>query len=90
MRTVRLLSALVLAMAALSFTGGEASAAGLGNPGCGSCQYDLGCPVGAAAENSCSGVCGGSVNPYCTWSPFCMGDPSGQGGPMLVCYPPEV
>lgn len=90
MRIVRVLSALVIVLGAMSLTGGEARAAGLSNPGCGACYYDMGCPVGAAAESSCAAVCGGSFNPYCTWSPFCMGDPNGGGGPMLVCYPNEV
>lgn len=89
MRLIRLLSLTVVILGASSLASDELGAANLARPGCGVCHADLGCPVGAAAESSCSAVCGGSSNIYCTWSPFCKGA-SGQGGEMLVCFPNEV
>jgi hypothetical protein len=87
MRLIRLLSLAVVLVGASSLASDELGAANLARPGCGVCHSE-GCPVGPGATTSCQSVCGGSENPYCTWSPFCRGTLA--GGPMLVCFPNEV
>lgn len=89
MRLIRFLSAFVIVFGSLTLTAGDAEASGFGSPGCGACHGDYGCPTGGAAEGSCGVVCGGSSTMYCTFSPLCNGG-TGDGGPMLVCYPPEM
>lgn len=85
MRQLRLFSFLAIVLASVSLLSPNEAVAQ--SSFCGVCWGEVVCPISEGLrQNQCTSVCGGfdGGGAWCTWSPFCQGDP--EGGVLIVCY----